>query len=93
MRRKISDSVIVITGASTGIGRAAALKLARQNATLVITARRESVLRELAEQCERLGARTIAISSDVTDQEAVGAVARQAIDTFGRIDVQRPLCP
>ncbi|SCY09898.1 Short-chain dehydrogenase [Nitrosospira sp. Nl5] len=87
MARSIANSVIVITGASTGIGRAAALQFAREKATVVVNGRREQVLRKLAEECERLGGRALAIPADVTDQEALKSVARQAIETFGRIDV------
>jgi NADP-dependent 3-hydroxy acid dehydrogenase YdfG len=52
MARNIANSIVVITGASTGIGRAVALKFAQQQATVVVTGRREQVLRNLVEQCE-----------------------------------------
>ena len=87
MDRKLSDSIIVITGASTGIGRATALEFARRDATVVGTGRREHVLKKLAEQCERLGGRSLAIAMDVADEQWVQAVVRQVIETFGRIDV------
>jgi NAD(P)-dependent dehydrogenase (short-subunit alcohol dehydrogenase family) len=87
MPRKIADSVVVITGASTGIGRAAALKFAPQGATVVVSGRREQVLQRLAEHCEKLGGRALAIPADVTDQEAIKSLARRVIETFGRIDV------
>lgn len=83
MTREIADSVVVITGASTGIGRATALQFARQGATVVITGRREHVLQRLADECERLGGRALAIPADVTDQEAITALARRVIETFG----------
>ncbi len=87
MKRKIEDCVVVITGASSGIGRATALMLARHGATVVLTARREQALRDVATECEQLGGRAFVVSADVTDQEAVHHVARQAIENFGRIDV------
>jgi short-subunit dehydrogenase len=87
MPRKVADSVIVITGASTGIGRAAALKFARQGATVVVTSRREQTLRLLAEQCEQLGGRALAIPADVTDQQGIQTLARRVIETFGKIDI------
>jgi short-subunit dehydrogenase len=87
MPKRIAGSVIVITGASSGIGRASALTLARAGATVVVTSRREEVLRKLAEQCERIGGKALAIAADVTDQQAVQNLARQAIERFGRIDV------
>ena len=87
MTREIGNTVVVITGASTGIGRAAALKFAGQGATVVVSGRREPVLQRLAEHCEKLGGRALAIPADVTDQEAIKSLARRAIETFGRIDV------
>lgn len=87
MSKRIADSVIVITGASTGIGRASALAFARSGGTVVVTSRREEVLRTLAGQCEQLGGSAIAVAADVTDQQAIQNLARRVIETFGRIDV------
>lgn len=87
MPRTIGDSVVVITGASSGIGRAAALELARKGATLVVTARRAAALDDVVRECEELGARAMAVPVDVTDAEAVERLARRAVETFGRIDV------
>lgn len=87
MGKKLDQKVVVITGASSGIGRATALTLAGKGATLVLAARREHALRELAAECESLGARTLDVALDVTDQEAVNNLARTAVERFGRIDV------
>jgi short-subunit dehydrogenase len=87
MKRNIEDSVVVITGASSGIGRAAALMFARRGGTVVVTARQADALREVAQECERLGGRALAVPADVTKEQAVRDVARQAIEHFGRIDV------
>jgi short-subunit dehydrogenase len=87
MSVKLRDAVVVITGASSGIGRATALKFAREGATVVVVARREHALRGLAQACEQVGGRALAIPCDVTDEAAVKHVAREAIEHFGRIDV------
>jgi NAD(P)-dependent dehydrogenase (short-subunit alcohol dehydrogenase family) len=87
MPREVSDSVIVITGASTGIGRAAALTFARRGATVVVASRRLEVLRTLAKNCENLGGRALPMTVDVTEEEAVQKLARRVVETFGRIDI------
>jgi len=87
MSRKISDSVVVITGASSGIGRAAALAFAREGASVVVAARREAPLHEIVAQCENSGGRALAVPTDVTDEAAVRSLARRAVEHFGRLDV------
>lgn len=87
MARKLSDSVVVITGASSGIGRAAACDFARKGAAVVLAARREEALKEVATECEQQGVRTLVVPTDVTREEAVQELARRAVETFGRINV------
>ena len=87
MPRSLSDSVVVITGASSGIGRATAESFARRQATVVLASRREDALQEVVRECENLGGKAIAVPTDVTDEEAVGQLARRAIEAFGRMDV------
>jgi NAD(P)-dependent dehydrogenase (short-subunit alcohol dehydrogenase family) len=86
MAQKIRDSVVVITGASGGIGRATALVLAGRGAAVVLAARRQQPLYELAGECEERGGRALAVPTDVTDEEAVRRLAQQAVEQFGRID-------
>ncbi|MEX0979667.1 MAG: SDR family oxidoreductase [Gemmatimonadota bacterium] len=82
----MEDSVVVITGASSGIGRATARAFAEKGAMLVLAARRETALQEVASECEVRGARTLVVPTDMADEAAVQTLARAAADTFGRID-------
>lgn len=84
---RLRESVVVITGASSGIGRATALRFARKGATVVLTARSESALRQLASECERLGARTLVLPADVTDEASSQELVQLAAGAFQRIDV------
>ncbi|QBI21856.1 SDR family NAD(P)-dependent oxidoreductase [Egibacter rhizosphaerae] len=83
----MQDRVAVVTGASSGIGRATALELADRGAAVVVTARREDALDEVAQACRERGAEAIALPADVTDADAVDDVARRTAGTYGRIDV------
>lgn len=83
----LTDKVIVITGATSGVGRAAALAFAGQHSVVVLAARRLAVLMEIAEECEALGATVLTVTTDVTEKDAVNSLAAQAASTFGKIDV------
>ena len=85
--RGLRDQVVVITGASSGIGRAAALAFADRGARLALAARRPEALDSIAAACRARGADAVAVSADVTDPQAVERLARRAEEAFGRIDV------
>lgn len=85
--RKIRGLNIVITGASSGIGKAIALSLAHAGANLVLASRREAILQDVASECEAKGGRAIAIKTDVTDYEDVQNLLQKALDFYGSIDV------
>ena len=80
------NNVAVITGASSGIGRSLALRLAEQGAFLVLAARSKERLTEVATQCEARGGRALAVPTDVTDPVQCQKLAEHAVEHFGRID-------
>jgi short-subunit dehydrogenase len=82
-----SKKVILITGASSGIGRGLATELARRGGAVGLLARRESALRMIAKEIEDAGGRALALPADVTDGKAVGAAASELAGKFGGIDV------
>jgi short-subunit dehydrogenase len=82
-----SAPVVVLTGASSGIGRATAQLLARQGANLVLAARGRQALQTVAAECQREGGLVETVPTDVTDAAAVRALARAAIERFGHFDV------
>jgi short-subunit dehydrogenase len=84
---KLKDKVVVVTGASAGIGRAAALAFADRGAAVALVARRKGVLEDVAEECRARGAEALAVPADVADAAAVEGVAREVAGRFGRIDV------
>lgn len=83
----LRGAVVVITGASSGIGRATARAFATHGARLVLTARNGDGLRETAGECAMRGAHSLVVPCDVTDTEQVNALARKAIEAFGGIDI------
>lgn len=87
MSRELREKVVVITGASSGIGRAAARLFAQKGASVVLAARSRKSLEEVARACEQCGAQALVVPTDVADERQVRALARCAIERFGRIDV------
>jgi short-subunit dehydrogenase len=86
-RKEMAGTRVVITGASSGIGRAASLAFAEKGATVVLAARRAGLLERLASECEAIGGRALAVPTDVADAEAVKRLAEKAEASFGGIDV------
>ena len=79
--------VAVVTGAGTGVGRAAALALAAQGFALVLAGRRPEPLKEVASEVGSTGDRAIAVPTDVTDPESIRALFTRTVEVFGRLDL------
>lgn len=85
---RLEGAVVVITGASSGIGRAAAQAFARQRARVVLAARDEQALHEAAEECRAAGGEALVVPTDMTNSDSVEALASAAAEYGGgRIDV------
>jgi NADP-dependent 3-hydroxy acid dehydrogenase YdfG len=87
MSNNISGKVVVITGASSGLGEATARHLAALGARVVLAARRKDKLDALVAELTNAGGQAIAYQTDVTSQEEVKTLIQGAVDTYGRIDV------
>lgn len=85
--KEINNKVVIITGASSGLGEATARRLAAGGARLVLAARRKDRLQKLTAELTANGAEVIWQATDVTDRDQVTALAKAALDKFGRIDV------
>ena len=80
------ENVCIITGASSGIGRELALQLAQQGAWLVLSARNEHRLEEVAHACRQLGGKAIVVPADVSREADCKRLVASAVDRYGRID-------
>ena len=87
MSGNIEGKVVVITGASSGLGAATARLLASQGASVVLGARRVERLESLAEELKAGGGKALAVATDVTDRAQVEKLVNAAVETFGRVDV------
>src|SRR5215469_11953046 len=83
----IAGKVVVITGASSGIGESTAKRLARRGAKVVLGARRKDRIDALVKQISAEDGKAIAFAVDVTKRAEVEALIKGAVDTFGRVDV------
>ena len=81
----LQDQVIVVTGASRGIGRAIAIACAREGAQVVVAARNEGLLEEVVQEIASLGGQALAIRTDVTDESQVARMVARTLDRFGAV--------
>ena len=87
MTGKLAGKVVLITGASAGIGRASAMALAQEGARLVLTARRQERLEELAAAIQSLGSEATWVAGDATQEETALHCVAAAKQSFGRLDI------
>ncbi len=83
----IQNKVVIITGASSGIGKATALEAAFRGARLVLAARRIEALKDVVDQCKSIGAQVIGIVTDVSKEEDCQILIGKAVEQFGQIDI------
>ena len=84
---RFDGKTVLVTGASSGIGRETALAFAASGANVVLVARRAAVLAKVATAARSAGAEALAVGADVTDPEAVDACFRKAVRRFGSVDI------
>jgi NAD(P)-dependent dehydrogenase (short-subunit alcohol dehydrogenase family) len=84
--RMIRGTVVVITGATSGIGRETARAFARGGARVVVAGRREERLKELVDEIEGRRGEALAVRTDVSDQDQVGRLIEETVEHFGRLD-------
>jgi NAD(P)-dependent dehydrogenase (short-subunit alcohol dehydrogenase family) len=82
----LQDKVVVVSGIGPGLGRAIAVRSALSGADVVLAARTESTLSKVAEEVEATGRRALAVPTDITDEASAQALAKIAVETFGRVD-------
>jgi NAD(P)-dependent dehydrogenase (short-subunit alcohol dehydrogenase family) len=85
-KKPVSEQVVVVTGASSGLGRAITRAAAERGAKVVVTGRNEEALSNAVSEIERAGSEGLSVPADCTEQDQVERVVAQAIERFGRID-------
>ena len=81
------NKVAIVTGASTGIGRAIAFALAKEGACVALAARRENSLLELAREIKEMGREVLVLRTDVTEPDQVESMVQQVLEQWGRVDI------
>ncbi len=87
MNKEMRNRVVVITGASSGFGRGAALKFAEAGAKVVLAARRRRELKDVAKECQQRGGKALVVETDVSNSGEVHELAERAVSKFKKIDV------
>ncbi len=86
-RQKLKDKVAIITGASSGIGRAIALELAQAGARVALASRDEAALEALATEIQERGGKSLVVRTDVTQDADIENLVQQVLETWGQVDI------
>src|SRR6478752_3227949 len=87
MTNLLQDKVVVISGVGPALGRTLALRCAAAGADLVLAARTQSRLDEVAKEVTDLGRRAVTVSTDITDQASAEGLVAASVDAYGKVDV------
>ncbi len=85
--RRVDNKIVIVTGSSSGIGKAIALRFAEEGARVVVAARRQDLLNQVVEQITGRGGDAIAIQTDVKDEAQVERLIEETVKHYGRLDV------
>jgi NAD(P)-dependent dehydrogenase (short-subunit alcohol dehydrogenase family) len=85
--RTFENLSVIITGASSGIGRELSRQLAAQGARVILAARQAEKLGELADECKVLGGQALVVPADVTDPDQCRGLVDRTVEAFGRLDM------
>jgi NADP-dependent 3-hydroxy acid dehydrogenase YdfG len=87
MSGSLAGRVALVTGASSGIGQAAAIALAEAGASVAVSARRADRLQELVSKIEAVGAKALALPGDIADEKVATSIVAETVKQFGRLDI------
>lgn len=85
--KELEGQVVIVTGASRGIGRASALAFAEEGCTVVVAARSRTDLQETADKIEKMGGSALVCPTDVTEVDQIHAMVDETVEAFGRVDI------
>ena len=84
---RLNGKVAIVTGSSSGIGKAIALRFGEEGATVILAARRFQLCAEIVSRIEKKGGKARAIQTDITDEQQVHALMQQTVKQYGRLDI------
>ncbi len=85
--KRLQDKVAIVTGSSSGIGKAIALQFGREGAKVIVAARREALCQQVAERIASEGGTAVVIQTDVSDEGQVNILFQETLKKYGRVDI------